>query len=469
MAACLTRGLSRLILWVQGRSRILHIKGLLLNEVMATCAKQVVAENPQRAGGSSLANMIGWLLVISAALCTNTMAGITVSWGLALCLWLVALNVSLLKGKADQSWKMICNRFLAPVMAIYAVLISGLFLSENLPRALDMMASYWYLFVLLVVPYVLHQKQEKDFWEKILWGYLIGSIAASAWGCAQYFGKFSLEPGQRVGGNYHPLVFGQHICMGFFVTMYFFRRFPSWKIRRLLCTAGCLQLLAILLSQSRGPWVAFAGALVLWAWIMNWKKAALAIVLLGSLAGGLFLFHESFNTRILNVIKEYKQNQARSSVGTRMIHIHGSIQLWQTHPFLGIGTGDYRDEITALCTSGSIKNVKDSKNAYNLMHAHNMYLDWLARTGLVGMAVFVWFFWSLLAACLRLRKMGHANQSELGIAIFVFFLIAGIGENSIGRSPLIYVFLLLMAVITARAAITQTANAPDPAEPTGLT
>ncbi len=71
-----------------------------------------------------------------------------------------------------------------------------------------------------------------------------------------------------------------------------------------------------------------------------------------------------------------------------------AIDLFVEHPLIGVGTGGYKQ---AILSGGGEKGIA---------HPHNNLLHMAVSYGIVGVVVFIWFFWVLL-------KNGWQNRGSV--------------------------------------------------------
>jgi len=132
----------------------------------------------------------------------------------------------------------------------------------------------------------------------------------------------------------------------------------------------------LLLTLSRAGVVATLGALVLAILIApsSRKRATALVVAAGTSAGlgvlcltGLVIAHDF---GILWRFSSMVESEVPGSVGTRSELWRAAIALWRTHPWLGIGAGNFELELS----KEGLKNVKT--------HANSLYLQSLVEGGL---------------------------------------------------------------------------------------
>ena len=152
--------------------------------------------------------------------------------------------------------------------------------------------------------------------------------------------------------------------------------------RLLLALAVCLPIGSLLLSASRGGFVAFLGETLVFAWVL-WKRlpaqssrSPLLIGALGIVAATLFFFWiapQSVSSRLGSVGNVLQAPAA--TYGDRMHVAHDALRIFRDHPILGTGLGSF----------GSIFPTYQSfPTNQTYPYAHNDYAQALAETGALG-------------------------------------------------------------------------------------
>lgn len=125
-------------------------------------------------------------------------------------------------------------------------------------------------------------------------------------------------------------------------------------------------------------------------------------------------------------------------------------QMWLDHPIFGVGVSSFRDifmdtavrigitEYTIPATGEKVSMIYNS-------HAHNLVLQLLSCTGILGLVAFAWLYFNTF----RLIAADHDNwRSGLLSWPIVFFIIGLTGWDIYGNSvPAIMVFFIVLAGI----------------------
>ncbi len=107
-------------------------------------------------------------------------------------------------------------------------------------------------------------------------------------------------------------------------------------------------------------------------------------------------------------------------------------------PFLGVGTGDYKDALNSYYLTHELDRF--AAESYN---SHNQFIQIYFSNGLLG----------LVALCFLLGRplyMAFRNQDAMGILVIFPFLIYGVTEVFLGRYQGVVFFALLHQLIALR-------------------
>ena len=185
-----------------------------------------------------------------------------------------------------------------------------------------------------------------------------------------------------------------------------------------LLFGGCagILLLGLFASYSRGGWIgALVGllALALLAGRRTAAAAGLAVVLflLVGLLGAFSALPPVVVQRLgsitnnLRVFDAGKQpvNAENFAVVERMAHWQAAWRMWQAHPALGIGPGNFNEAYPDFFVG---------RWSISQGHAHNYYLHILAEAGPVGLGLYLVLGVALFLQALRLRRLGRGTIWE---------------------------------------------------------
>lgn len=214
----------------------------------------------------------------------------------------------------------------------------------------------------------------------------------------------------------------------------------SWLQTVVLGLCGACGVLASLLSESRGSWVAVPLLLVA-IWVMAWRngrrRLAFISILVMLISGAALVLpaYQKFEQRASLAVHEAQsylaepQKYAETSIGQRLEQWRLAIRLIEERPIAGWGPDGYIQAKQAMVDKGAAH-----PSVMNYGHAHNEILDMWAKRGVAGVLILLFFyaaplsvFWptpSRLAradAALRPRLLAiRAAAALLPLAYFSF-------------------------------------------------
>ncbi len=175
---------------------------------------------------------------------------------------------------------------------------------------------------------------------------------------------------------------------------------------RWLSIASCVaQLLGLALTYSRGAWLGCgAGVIFLLVASRKWK-ALLCMIAIPLLV---FIFVAPLRSRVLSLARP----EADPALRDRMEVMSGAVQLGLEHPILGIGYG--RGNLKEALREKDQGGASETKPIW---HAHNVYVELFADTGVVGLAAFLWLLGrtSFELARRPLREQDADRMTAIGV------------------------------------------------------
>ncbi len=201
-------------------------------------------------------------------------------------------------------------------------------------------------------------------------------------------------------------------------------------------------LLGLLLSVSRGAWLAVLGAVtlaILW-WLVglvNGKQPKRRrLLFMGTLALGVIIILTSFISWPA-IPQQLVESLPLLAGGTSRLDLfRNSLILVQEYPFIGAGLGTY---MMLYSTYSYLTHVGF------IIHAHNIYLDVLIEQGFAALLALLWM-WAVFAAALWRESFDGRIRPYLGAAAIslVTILLHGLVEDALyGSRALMLLFLPL--------------------------
>lgn len=196
--------------------------------------------------------------------------------------------------------------------------------------------------------------------------------------------------------------------------------------RASLMTACCLLLtialtLAVIMSWSRGAWLAVLSALAAMLLFAPQRRAVglswlIGLLLAGWVAWQAHLLPASIVAR-LSGFSEYAQfydvrgadiTDANYAILDRLAHWQTALDMIRDHLWLGIGLGNYEPVYPAYARLNW---------PLALGHAHNIYLNYAAETGLIGLAAYLGFWATVIALTSRAVQQTHGLARGLALGL----------------------------------------------------
>lgn len=160
-------------------------------------------------------------------------------------------------------------------------------------------------------------------------------------------------------------------------------------------------IMGIVVSFSRGGWIGFFVGFI---FFLLKNKVKESFYFLGVIV---ILFFFYLNLPQMRSTGRFKRLFSRDEWKGRIGYYweKGRIIL-KKHPFLGVGIGNYRE---------GLKKYGIKMDKYLKMHFHNLYLQMLVETGIIGLAVFLLLLWIHLKEIFRVKEIDMYSIEILGI------------------------------------------------------
>lgn len=187
----------------------------------------------------------------------------------------------------------------------------------------------------------------------------------------------------------------------------------EYRLRALGITCALASAMALYLTQSRGGLIALIGILLLAIWFLV-PRLSTRLKLLGGIAvaGALFV------TALMAYFPRMQNIAEDPDAMTRLPLWAAAVAIFAAHPVLGAGYGSFRFLVADF---PFVPNPVEGR-----LDAHNIYLQFLAETGVVGFAAFVAFVGLFISLALRSVR----GQDPLA-RIAAFGVIGAIGSTLI--------------------------------------
>ncbi|WP_160117491.1 O-antigen ligase family protein [Vibrio algivorus] len=241
----------------------------------------------------------------------------------------------------------------------------------------------------------------------------------------------------------NPIPFATYCMVAAITQIYYAIKIQSVYLKILCLMASIVSITGMLLTDTRGVALALAiiAVLIVIKLLISRSKALITIsILLFTLSTILIgiLLKNTFINRYHQTqyeIHQIQKGNLNTSIGIRFQIWNSGTHTLLEHPFIGIGSKNFRPEFKKHFEQGIItKNIM----YFNPMHYHNQFIDMAVKNGLIGLVLFLGIFFVFL---LKQRKVTIYSLSS--VYVIVIF-ICGLTDVPFSHLSITYFFMLLL-------------------------
>jgi O-antigen ligase len=226
---------------------------------------------------------------------------------------------------------------------------------------------------------------------------------------------------------------------------------PSGALRRLAGTCFALGSLTLVLTQSRGGLVAY-GAVVLVAVLYLAKSRKTRFWLLA-----LFPIAAVIAVPIIALYSERAAHFDELTAVSRLVLFGAAFSMFLSSPIIGVGYGNFR-ELSATMIPGTTV----------LIDSHNLYLQLLSETGIVGLGAFLVIMVGMMRLALRQFRCPRTPFDQVigfgAFAAIVSVLVHGLVDFLFIGSPQFgALFWLVLGLLVANELLRTSSAGASPA------
>ena len=276
------------------------------------------------------------------------------------------------------------------------------------------------------------------------------------------FQQMIVKPGIRPTGFNNTATFlASHMLMA--IPMLFLaakQRFFSVRLRRGMLAIGLLSILVLIVSETRGGWVAFLVGSIIFI-LLSDKYRRRALVGMGTLLVLLAvacMAYAPFQQRVLSTMDPHHSTNTE-----RILMWHSALEIFHDYPVFGVGQdrfGYYYNTqyISPLAKERSLTG--DYRDGHG--HPHNNILKMAAEGGVVGLAAYLFLHGYILYRLVcqyRKERWMKLSYALIGILIFVGIHIEGMTDTNINQVPIMREYWLLMGILLVGGRIVEKTDA----------
>ncbi len=249
--------------------------------------------------------------------------------------------------------------------------------------------------------------------------------------------QLSMLNGRVAGTRSHPLTYAECLLLAYGFCLAFVRLESRRSFRRWIVSSWLIGG-ALLLSLSRGPWLA-AAIMTLLAFLPGWRQGGrwrVAFVCLPILA---IVVVAPLRARALSILDTNHHSNSE-----RLHMWHAGRLMWQSRPILGIGPGNVK-------SASPLYQTDEERGQGPWGHLHSTFVNFAAERGAAGLLSYL-FFIALLTGefikALYRRNVADWERAVLWASLFgiVGYLLSGVTETTYNASTVSMVFYFVMGL-----------------------
>lgn len=252
---------------------------------------------------------------------------------------------------------------------------------------------------------------------------------------------------EGLAGNSGPFALVSAVLFGFCVAIAIYRHD---RMRKIAGGAALFAAVALILSGMRSLWPMLAISPLLLVWLLGFvprgvvtRRTALAATLAAIVVAS--LGYSTVQTRVMSLVKDFEKVDAGNydnSLGQRLRVWSAAIELIEQKPLFGQGPAHARKALQAAASERGEKEISFS-------HAHNLVLNALMRSGILGLAAVIAMFFVPLWVAGRSKKdeIGQIGYALMAV-LCATYLVNGAVNVSFGHDIVDALFLYCMITTT---------------------
>ena len=167
----------------------------------------------------------------------------------------------------------------------------------------------------------------------------------------------------------------------------------------------------VVYTQSRAALIALAVAAVVIAVLQGVRPRVIVVGACAVVALGAVLLPQSLVAARRRAVRRRRVGRPRSPDGSlrgRTSENLAGLHMWTDHPLLGVGPDNFEVHYQTL-----LGGDRDRSSAPSERGAHNLYLESLAETGVLGAMAFLGVLWLALGGAWRARSRLRGRDAQL--------------------------------------------------------
>jgi O-antigen ligase/Tfp pilus assembly protein PilF len=271
-------------------------------------------------------------------------------------------------------------------------------------------------------------------YENLLITFLVSSIWTAVWAIVQFMGILK-DPwtvivknefnGRVVAGLGNPDFLAAYLLLSWPFLMHFFFRESNKILKMLLFLLIIIFFMAEIDTQSKAGYLGVWCELIVYFLFMIFKDRShfkkIKWILMIAAILGLMTFISPIRRRLLRL-----DNGSSSSVSFRKLVWTGTVKMISKRPILGWGSGTFKTGFPQFCPQALM--MHQTQYSYEVNHAHNFILEWVAETGWIGLLFLIGIISTIFY---QWWKLYSGNYIPVSFAAAAFAVLIGIGVDNL--------------------------------------
>ena len=334
-------------------------------------------------------------------------------------------------------------KLLAPIAAFIIAISLSLINSKNIYVSLYALVEK---LVFISVYFIAATQLERELRPKIVNGILLSGFIVCLYGLLQYFKFDFILWATSFEGRISSSLGNPNFLAGYLVAVIplavasFINENKMLK-KILLALNVILLITCLILTQTRGSWIAFAGsilALIILAGITYWNDSgkrimlkkfyAVTAIIIIIVSGYIISVNNTYTRKFKTIF-----NPKIASVYERLFKWRTAQEMITDHPVLGVGIGAIKVNY-ALYQIEAKQKMRIILRGTSESQVHNEYIQILAEAGVIGLAAFLSII--IVFFINAFRQLREKNPDSKWINIGIIAGVAGILIDSGANFPL---------------------------------
>jgi putative inorganic carbon (HCO3(-)) transporter len=380
-----------------------------------------------------------WFLVATLLLLVAYVPDVLASRSFGHTLIAIALGAAVLRWATGREHFLVPRELVAFAALLLAYAIATLFATDRAVAAAETLDLLSYTAVVALLMTLL----DTPTWlQRATWAVVsgIGLLAVLAilqqvtkTHASSYWGFASILPAgdaMRSAGPLNPNPFGQVLATSAVLAFYLARMQMRRSARMLAAALALVCAAGVIYTQSRAALTALLIVAVVIGVLHGVRLRVLAVAACGAIVLGLLVLPQTLQQRVgalADIVSSDAALLQDTSLRGRASENLAGLRMWTDHPLIGVGPDNFEIRYLGYSAAIGIDPRPEQRGA------HNLYLESLAETGLLGTLAFFGVLGLALTSAWRARSRLQGRDALLGEGLFIAlgaFLICALTLNS---------------------------------------